>query len=291
MLQQRPLTRHMAAFAVYSFLGDGGEMTGATRLMEVVAARMLAMTETIPSVIYRVLLPHERQVSSTRQHPAVLVGPCLLVAAGFVAAVVLTVLVADGGTNVLLVVWFAWLVLVLRLIVKTLDWLDSYFVVTSARIIMVTGSFRRKVDIIPLGIVNDITIGTTLGGNLFGCADFTISCGAPDQIIYKIAYLPDAQRIFFRISSAIFQQESVPCPLCNGEGTAFQPPGAGNTNTLEPADEDSKPRIRYMNPLDRYLAPGDDVDESALLGTGYMETECPQCQGRGTIPKVEIESD
>jgi hypothetical protein len=161
--------------------------------------------------------------------------------------------------------------------VKILDWMDSYFVVTSTRIMMASGAVRKKVDIIPFGMVNDITIGSTLGGRLFGCADFTISCGAPDQIIYKIAYLPDAERIFLRISSVIFPPESVPCPLCNGEGTAFLPPGSGDTATSATTGEDAEP-------WDGYLAPGDGRDAAGLHAAGYHEAECPRCRGRGTVP-------
>jgi Bacterial PH domain len=260
-------------------------------IMEALTARMLAMSETVPAGVYRVLLPHERRVSSTRQHPAVVLGPGLLAAAGLVAAAILSALVADGNSDVLLVIWAAWLILLLRLALKIGDWTASFFVVTSARIIMVSGFLRTKVDIIPLGTVNDMTIGRTLRGSLFSCADLTIAVGAPDQIIYKITYLPEAERMYLRISSVIFPPKRIPCPLCRGEGTAFRRPQAGDASTFETRSEDSKPWDGYdPEPWDDYLAPGNGRTAGDLIAAGYQEAECPRCHGRGTVYAEGINS-
>jgi hypothetical protein len=260
-------------------------MTGARGFMEALTARLLAMSEPVPSAVYRVLLPHERWVTTTRQHPAVLVGPCLLAAGGLVPAVILSALVSDGNADVLLAIWVAWLVLLLRFALKIGDWTASFFAVTSVRIIMVSGFLRKSVDIIPLVTVNDLTIDGTLLGSLLGCANLAISCGAPDQILYKITYLPDAERIYLRISTVIFPPESIPCPLCHGEGVAFRPPGAGES-------EDAKPWIgRDPEPWEGYLAPGSDRDAADLLESGYQEAECPRCGGRGTVSAEGINSE
>ena len=47
----------------------------------------------------RYLLPHERQVTATRQHPAILVGPGVLAVAGLLAAAILSATVLHGRSD------------------------------------------------------------------------------------------------------------------------------------------------------------------------------------------------
>ena len=70
--------------------------------------RMGPNTDRVPASVNRYLLPHERQVVSVHQHPAVLSGRIFFVLVGFVAAVWLSISVAPGNGTALLIIWFLW---------------------------------------------------------------------------------------------------------------------------------------------------------------------------------------
>jgi len=82
--------------------------------------------ETVPAAVYRVLLPHERRVITVRFHPAVLIRPVAEALGGLAVAGLLSTIVRLEAT-VLLVIWLAWLILVVRLLFRIYSWLEDYF--------------------------------------------------------------------------------------------------------------------------------------------------------------------
>ena len=83
--------------------------------------RMGPNTDRVPASVNRYLLPHERQVVSVHQHPAVLIGRIFVVLVAFVAAVWLSISVASDNGTALLIIWFLWGLLLVWLAVKVVD--------------------------------------------------------------------------------------------------------------------------------------------------------------------------
>src|ERR1700747_266655 len=104
--------------------------------------------ETVPASVYRVLLPHERRVITVRFHPAILIGPVAQTLAGLAVAGLLSTVLRLGATP-LLIIWLAWLVLVIRLLFRIYEWLEDYFVVTSARLLLAPGVIKKTRTIVP----------------------------------------------------------------------------------------------------------------------------------------------
>ena len=104
--------------------------------------------ETVPAAVYRVLLPHERRVITVRFHPAILIRPVAEALGGLaVAGLISTITHLDR--TVLLVIWLVWLILVIRLLFRIYAWLEDYFVVTSARLLLATGgAFHVEPDLV-----------------------------------------------------------------------------------------------------------------------------------------------
>ena len=69
--------------------------------------RLAPNTDTVPASVNRYLLPHERQVISVHQHPAVLIGPIFWALLGLGIAGWLTTIVKGNGVA-LLVIWLLW---------------------------------------------------------------------------------------------------------------------------------------------------------------------------------------
>ena len=99
--------------------------------------------ETVPASIYRVLLPHERRVITVRFHPAVLIKPVALALAGLAVAGLLSTIARLDNTDILVVIWLAWLILLIRLLYRIYVWLEDYFVVTSQRLLLATGVLKK----------------------------------------------------------------------------------------------------------------------------------------------------
>src|SRR5580704_14964373 len=86
------------------------------------AMRLVPNTDTVPASVNRYLLPHERQVITVHQHPAVLIMPILEVLVGLAIAGWLSNAVAHGNGTVILVIWVIWGIVFLRLVVKVFEW-------------------------------------------------------------------------------------------------------------------------------------------------------------------------
>jgi membrane protein YdbS with pleckstrin-like domain len=134
--------------------------------------------ETVPASIYRVLLPHERRVITVRFHPAVLIKPVALALAGLaVAGLLSTITHLDGA--VLLVIWLAWLILLIRLLYRIYVWLEDYFVVTSQRLLLATGVLKKSVNMMPLTKVTDMRFERSATGRLLGYGTFIVESAVP----------------------------------------------------------------------------------------------------------------
>ena len=159
--------------------------------------------ETVPASIYRVLLPHERRVITVRFHPAVLIKPVALALAGLaVAGLLSTITRLDGA--ILLVIWLAWLILLIRLLYKIYVWLEDYFVVTSQRLLL--AHWRQSgnlFNMMPLTKVTDMRFERSAMGRLLGYGTFIVESAGQDQALRKIDHLPYPEQLYLEVCGLI----------------------------------------------------------------------------------------
>jgi membrane protein YdbS with pleckstrin-like domain len=160
--------------------------------------------ETVPAAVYRVLLPHERRVITVRFHPAILIRPVAETLGGLALAGLISTIVHLEST-VLLVVWLAWLVLVVRLLFRIYAWLEDYFVVTSARLLLATGVFKKSVNMMPLGKVTDMRFERSPAGRVFGYGTFIVESAGQDQALRNINHLPYPEQLYIEVCGLIFK--------------------------------------------------------------------------------------
>jgi uncharacterized membrane protein YdbT with pleckstrin-like domain len=163
--------------------------------------------ETVPAKVYKHLLPHERQVITVRFHPAVLIRPVAEVLGGLAVASLISTTIAHGNNIVLLIVWLAWLVLVVRLLIRIFLWLEDYFVVTSQRILLATGLFTRTVNMMPLAKVTDMSFRRSAMGRLFGYGEFVVESAGLDQALRRIDHLPYPEQLYLEVCGLIFKDK------------------------------------------------------------------------------------
>jgi membrane protein YdbS with pleckstrin-like domain len=160
--------------------------------------------ETVPASIYRVLLPHERRVITVRFHPAVLIKPVALALAGLAVAGLLSTIARLSGA-ILLVIWLAWLILLIRLLYAIYVWLEDYFVVTSQRLLLATGVIRKSVNMMPLTKVTDMRVERSAMGRLLGYGTFIVESAGQDQALRKIDHLPYPEQLYLEVCGLIFK--------------------------------------------------------------------------------------
>jgi membrane protein YdbS with pleckstrin-like domain len=149
------------------------------------------------------LLPDEPPVIATRRHPAVLVrsfvrGLPALVVGGWL-------LQMDPNNRVsstlgLLAVLGALTYLGLHVG----EWWVRHFLVTRRRVLLTSGVVIRKVAVMPLRRITDLTWKETFWGQLLGYGTFRFESAGQQQGLDQIDFLPHADALYKRLSELMF---------------------------------------------------------------------------------------
>ena len=160
--------------------------------------------ETVPASVYRVLLPHERRVITVRFHPAVLIKPVAWALVGLAIAGLLSTIGPIHG-YILLVIWLLWLITVIHLLFRIYMWLEDYFVVTSARLLLSTGVVKKTVNMMPLSKVTDMRFERSAMGRILGYGTFIVESAGQDQALHNIDHLPYPEQLYLEVCGLIFK--------------------------------------------------------------------------------------
>ncbi|MEU0564129.1 PH domain-containing protein [Nonomuraea sp. NPDC005983] len=167
--------------------------------------RLVTHGDSAPSSVNRYLLPHEQQVIMVRRHPAVLLRPVAEVFGGLIIAGLLSKFFGDkGGGTALVVVWWLWLLLLIRFVWKVAEWSVDYFVVTSKRMLLTTGLITRKVAMMPLGKVTDMSFQRSLLGRMLGYGEFILESAGQDQALSNVDYIPYPETLYLEVCQMLF---------------------------------------------------------------------------------------
>jgi len=94
--------------------------------------------------------------------------------------------------------------LVIRTLWKVVEWNAERFVVTDARILLVTGPVSRRVDMLPLRKVTDMSYRRSAFGRLLGYGEFVMESAGERQSLHRIRFLPDPETLYLQISGLLF---------------------------------------------------------------------------------------
>jgi uncharacterized membrane protein YdbT with pleckstrin-like domain len=101
------------------------------------------------------------------------------------------------GVAVLLgsLIWFAW---------GVGDWWVERFVITDKRVMLTTGLLTKRVAIMPLSKVTDMTYERSVMGRLIGYGVFVMESAGQDQALSRIDYLPTPDLVYHDVSALLF---------------------------------------------------------------------------------------
>jgi membrane protein YdbS with pleckstrin-like domain len=154
--------------------------------------------------IERYLLPTERRVIAVRRHWARLVEPAVSLLAGLIVLVVLDLVMPARLSPLRAVLLVAWLLLVVRLAWLALEWREDWFVVTDRRLLVRSGLITRRVSMMPLIKVTDLSFVRPPVGRLLGYGEFVIESAGQDQVLRRIRHVPNPDALYLEICDLLF---------------------------------------------------------------------------------------
>ena len=147
------------------------------------------------------LLDGERVVVATRRHWVRILEPALTVAAGLALALWVEASAPPGTSRM---AWWLWFALVARLIWLTVEWRRNWFVATDKRLVLTYGMITRKIAMMPMAKVTDMSFVRTIPGRIFGYGKFVLESAGQEQALHKVNWIPDATRTYRAICAEIF---------------------------------------------------------------------------------------
>ena len=165
---------------------------------------MRQASSTGPAAVSKYLLPREVQVATVRQHPAVLLAAGSQAVAGLLVAGLLSFTLFRHNHLLLAIVWIAWAVLLLRLIWKAINWAVDYFVITTERLLLTTGLLTRKVAMMPLSKVTDMSFQRSFGGRLLGYGELIVESAGQNQALDHVPYIPYPEQLYLLVCGMLF---------------------------------------------------------------------------------------
>ncbi len=158
----------------------------------------------VPRELDRYLVPTEKIIFQTRLHWVSLWRPIGVLAA---ATIVLTY-VYDAVPDTVAVLRDAlvvgWLVAFVYFVWQIVQWYIDRFVGTDRRLLMTMGILTRKVAMMPLAKVTDMSYERTPGGRIFGYGTFVLESAGQDQALSTIKFVPEPDILYRRINEVLF---------------------------------------------------------------------------------------
>ncbi|HVQ96819.1 MAG TPA: PH domain-containing protein [Mycobacteriales bacterium] len=154
----------------------------------------------------RYLLPSERPVIQVRRHWGVLAADTIQSLGLLVAGIFVIRVGGDQDFIRMLAIYFTVFVVV-RWAWIIGDWYVERFIVTDKRVLLVTGIVTRKVAIMPLVKVTDLTFNRSALGQMLGYGEFVVESAGQDQALSKISFIPKPEKLYIQVSELLFGGE------------------------------------------------------------------------------------
>jgi len=153
--------------------------------------------------VNRYLLPHERSCITVRKHPAVLARPLILVS-GLVSGGLVAARKVTSRSVRPEIVWGASLPVLLYFLYRMAGRQVTYFTVTNKRMILVSGFVVRKVAMMPLTKVTDMSFQRSAMGRVFGYGEFIVESADQEQALRSVNFLPYPEQLYLEVCGLLF---------------------------------------------------------------------------------------
>ncbi len=141
------------------------------------------------------LLPNEEVVIATNRHWIQVAEPVATCILALLLVIWVNLVAPSTGADLL---WWVWFVIVVRTGWCVLDWRRSWFISTDQRYVLVSGIIIRKIAMMPLQKVTDVTYHRSIVGQVLNYGTFRFETPGQDQAFSEIDLVPQPND-FYRI--------------------------------------------------------------------------------------------
>ena len=152
----------------------------------------------------RYLLDGERLVTAVHQHWGRIAEPVATAVAGCILALWVDATIDHTLGVVSTVVWWVWFALLGRTLYKLAEWRHDWFVATDKRLLLFYGFVTRKVSMMPLIKVTDMSYERSVPGRVLGYGRFVMESAGQDQALHKVNWVPQPDHHYRAICAEIF---------------------------------------------------------------------------------------
>ncbi|MFC8503849.1 PH domain-containing protein [Pedococcus sp. NPDC057267] len=153
----------------------------------------------------RYLLDGERLVTAVHQHWAKVAEPVGSVLLGAVLALWLDARIPASVGWLTTGTWWLWFALVARMAYRVAEWRHDWFVATDKRLLLFYGFITRKVAMMPLMKVTDMSYERSVPGRLLGYGRFVMESAGQDQALHEVNWVPQPDHNYRVICAEMFR--------------------------------------------------------------------------------------
>jgi membrane protein YdbS with pleckstrin-like domain len=166
--------------------------------------RLSAVSQVGLRQVERYLLPSERAVITTRRHWAMVAEPVGSAVLALLVAGWAVVRIGDDAAFLVNAITLAAIVVLARMLWKVYEYRRDWFVVTDERLLLTYGIVTRRVAIMPLTKVTDMSYNVSVLGRLLGYGEFVFESAGQDQALHAVNFLGRSQFLFGVLSEELF---------------------------------------------------------------------------------------
>lgn len=138
-----------------------------------------------------------------RRHPVVLLRHAVELCVGLYLLLWLRAHVLHVGA-IRSLIGLAIVVLVSRTVWKVARWNVDRFIVTDVRVLLVSGLANRRVSMLPLRKLTDMSYRRTSLGWMLGYGEFVMESAGEEQALHRVRFLPHPDRLYLQLSELLF---------------------------------------------------------------------------------------
>lgn len=170
----------------------------------------------------RYLLDGERLVTAVHQHWGKVAEPVGSVLVGAFVALSVDARIPSSLGWFSTGLWWVWFALVLRMTYRVVEWRHDWFVATDRRLLLFYGFITRKVAMMPLMKVTDMSYERSVPGRLLGYGRFVMESAGQEQALHEVNWVPHPDHNYRVICAEMFR-----APGRDGAGSGRGGPGVG----------------------------------------------------------------
>lgn len=150
------------------------------------------------------LLDHERIVVAVHEHWMRILGIVSAAVLGLVLVLAITLITPASGGKIVVYSWWLWLILAAYCLLQLVLWRFNWFVVTDQRLVLTYGIVSRKIAMMPMAKVTDMSFNQSFVARILGYGTYVMESAGQEQALRQIDYIPHAAAYYRLICGQIF---------------------------------------------------------------------------------------